>query len=93
MYSPHSCKFNFFIIFDGTAIPVVRHGFIILQSTRLLVQGLLASLAVLLGTLLCRKVLGNHRSRMSVVSGELGVGGLLVSDGLDGELLLALWDG
>lgn len=60
---------------------------------RLFVQSLLARLTVFLGAFLRRKVLSNGRSGMSVVSGELGIDGLLVVDGLDGELLLALKNG
>lgn len=58
----------------------------------LFVQLLLSSLTLLLGALLGRHVLGHGRAWMGLVRGKLGVGGGVVLDGLDGELLLALED-
>lgn len=56
----------------------------------LFVQLLLSSLALLLGALFWRHVLGHGRAWMSLVRSKLGVDGGVVLDGLDGELLLAL---
>ncbi len=53
----------------------------------------LSLLTVLLGALLRGHVLRNGRAGMSLVSSRLGVDALVLLDGLDAELLLALSNG